>query len=36
MALENTRLFNRVTETNRGLVAANEHLKELDRLKSEF
>jgi signal transduction histidine kinase len=36
MALENTRLFNRVRETNRGLVAANEHLKELDRLKSEF
>ncbi len=36
MALENTRLFNRVREANRSLTTANEHLQELDRLKSEF
>ena len=36
MALENTRLFNREREANRSLMTANEHLKEMDRLKSEF
>jgi len=36
IALENTRLFNRVREANRGLTTANQHLQEMDRLKSEF
>ncbi|MEZ5064179.1 MAG: HAMP domain-containing sensor histidine kinase [bacterium] len=35
-SLENTALYNRAIETNRGLRQANERLLELDRLKSEF
>jgi signal transduction histidine kinase len=36
VALENTGLYNRMVESNRRLRKANEHLQELDRLKSEF
>jgi signal transduction histidine kinase len=36
VALENTGLYNRLQEKHRQLRVANENLKELDRLKSEF
>jgi signal transduction histidine kinase len=36
VALENTGLYNRLLEKHRQLRKANENLKELDRLKSEF
>jgi signal transduction histidine kinase len=36
VALENTGLYNRLLEKHRQLRVANESLKELDRLKSEF
>lgn len=36
VALENTGLYNRLLEKHRQITAANENLKELDRLKSEF
>ena len=36
VALENTRLVQRVLESNRGLQRANERLAELDQLKAEF
>lgn len=36
VVLENTRLYSQMLESNRELLAANEHLRELDRLKSEF
>lgn len=36
VALENTGLYNRLLEKHRQLRSANENLKELDRLKSEF
>jgi signal transduction histidine kinase len=36
VSLLNARLYNRVRETNRRLRASNEHLSELDRLKSQF
>ena len=36
VAMENTRLYNRLLENNRQLRVANEKLTEADRLKSEF
>lgn len=36
VALQNTKLYNRLLENNRQLRLANENLMELDRLKSEF
>lgn len=36
VALENTRLYNSLVEQHRQLRMTNEHLKELDNLKSEF
>jgi len=36
VALENTGLYNRLQEKHRQLRVANDNLKELDRLKSEF
>ena len=36
VALENTRLYNQLLEKHRQIRRANESLKELDRLKSEF
>ncbi len=36
VSLENARLYNRAREANRQLRATNEHLSELDRLKTEF
>ncbi len=36
VAIENTGLYNRLLEQHRQLKTANEELKELDRLKSEF
>lgn len=36
VALENVSLYNRLLENNRQLRHANEHLRELDTLKSEF
>jgi signal transduction histidine kinase len=36
VALENTRLYHRMLESNRRLRDSNERLSELDRLKSEF
>ena len=36
VSLENNALYNRLLENHRQLVSANDNLKELDRLKSEF
>jgi signal transduction histidine kinase len=36
VALENTRIYNRMLEANRRLRQANEHLEEADELRSEF
>jgi len=36
VATENVRLFQEIQEKSRQLEAANERLKELDRLKSDF
>jgi signal transduction histidine kinase len=36
VSLQNARLYNRAREANRRLRATNEHLSELDRLKTEF
>jgi signal transduction histidine kinase len=36
VSLENNGLYNRLLENHRQLVSANDNLKELDRLKSEF
>lgn len=36
VSLENSRLYNRAREANRQLRATNDHLSELDRLKTEF
>ncbi|HEV8128521.1 MAG TPA: ATP-binding protein, partial [Candidatus Eisenbacteria bacterium] len=36
VALQNTKLYNRLLENNRQLRLANENLMELDRMKSEF
>ena len=36
VAFENRRLYSRLEDQNRGLARANEELRELDRLKSEF
>lgn len=36
VSLQNVRLYNRMLESNRQLRASNEHLKELDRAKTEF
>jgi signal transduction histidine kinase len=36
VSLQNARLYNRTQESNRLLKVANEHLSELDRLKTEF
>lgn len=36
VSLQNARLYNRARESNRRLRATNEHLSELDRLKTEF
>ncbi len=36
VSLQNTHLYNRERESNRRLRSANDHLRELDRLKNEF
>jgi signal transduction histidine kinase len=36
VSLQNARLYNRTQESNRLLKVANEHLSELDRMKTEF
>jgi signal transduction histidine kinase len=36
IALQNARLYNRILEQNRQLRIANQHLQQLDQLKSEF